>query len=67
MKSRKQNSTVHLEGRITATEIIRVSVEGQRELAALLIHPPAPGPALKRAFRRRRELPGAGTLRHNGD
>lgn len=44
---------------ITETEIIRLSVEGQRELAALLLHPPAPGKALKKAFRRRRELLGA--------
>jgi uncharacterized protein (DUF1778 family) len=44
---------------ITETEIIRLSIEGQRELAALLLHPPAPGKALKKAFRRRRELLGA--------
>ena len=44
---------------ITETEIIRLSVEGQREMAALLLHPPAPGRALKKAFRRRRELLGA--------
>lgn len=44
---------------ITETEIIRLSVEGQRELAALLLKPPAPGKALKKAFRRRRELLGA--------
>lgn len=44
---------------ITETEIIRLSVEGQRELAALLLHPPAPAKALKKAFRRRRELLGA--------
>ena len=44
---------------ITETEIIRLSVEGQRELAALLLHPPAPGKALKKAFRRRHELLGA--------
>lgn len=41
---------------ITETEIIRLSVAGQREMAALLLHPPAPGKALKKAFRRRREL-----------
>ena len=43
---------------ITETEIIRLTVEGQRELAALLLNPPAPGRALKKAFRRRRELLG---------
>lgn len=44
---------------ITETGIIRLSVEGQREMAALLQHPPAPSRALKKAFRRRRELLGA--------
>jgi len=44
---------------ITETEIVRLSIEGQREMAALLLHPPAPGRALKKAFRRRRELLGA--------
>ncbi|HUP03597.1 MAG TPA: DUF1778 domain-containing protein [Bryobacteraceae bacterium] len=43
---------------ITETGIIRLAVEGQREMAALLLHPPAPGRALKKAFRRRRELLG---------
>ena len=44
---------------ITETEVIRLAIEGQREMAALLLHPPAPGRALKKAFRRRRELLGA--------
>jgi uncharacterized protein (DUF1778 family) len=44
---------------ITETEVIRLSIEGQREMAALLLHPPAPGRALKKAFRRRRKLLGA--------
>jgi len=43
---------------IEETEIIRLPVEGQRRLAALLLHPPAPGPALKKAFKRRRQLLG---------
>ena len=43
---------------ITENEIIRLSIEGQREMAALLLHPPAPGRALKKAFGRRRELLG---------
>jgi uncharacterized protein (DUF1778 family) len=43
---------------IEETEIIRLSVEGQRQLAALLLHPPEPGRALKKAFQRRRELLG---------
>lgn len=44
---------------IEETEIIRLSVEGQRQIAELLLNPPRPGRALKRAFRRRRELFGA--------
>ena len=44
---------------IEETDIIRLSVEGQRQLAELLLNPPEPGCALKRAFRRRRELFGA--------
>lgn len=38
-------------------EIIRLSVEGQRQIAALLLHPTAPGSTLKKAFQRRHELP----------
>ena len=41
---------------IDETDIIRLSVEGQRQLADLLLNPPEPNRALKRAFRRRREL-----------
>ena len=44
---------------IEETEIIRLSVEGQRQIAELLLNPPEPTPALKRAFRRRRQLFGA--------
>jgi uncharacterized protein (DUF1778 family) len=43
---------------IEETEIIRLSVEGQRQLAALLSDPPEPGAELKKAFQRRRELLG---------
>jgi uncharacterized protein (DUF1778 family) len=43
---------------IEETEIIRLSVEGQRQLAALLLRPPAPGPGLKKALKRRREILG---------
>jgi uncharacterized protein (DUF1778 family) len=43
---------------IEETEIIRLSVAGQRQLAALLLNPPEPAPALKKAFKRRRELLG---------
>ena len=37
-------------------DVIWLSVEGQRQIAALLLHPPAPGSALKKAFQRRHEL-----------
>jgi len=44
---------------IEETEIIRLSVEGQRQIAALILNPPEPTRALKRAFQRRRQLFGA--------
>lgn len=41
---------------IEETEIIRLSVEDQRQVAEALRNPPEPAPALKKAFLRRREL-----------
>src|SRR6202142_483214 len=41
---------------IQETEIIRLSLEGQRQIAAAILNPPAPSPALKRAAKRYREL-----------
>ena len=41
---------------IEETQIIRLSVEDQRAFAEAILNPPEPGPALKRAFRRHREL-----------
>lgn len=41
---------------IEEAEIIRLSVESQKQIAKLLLNPPEPSPALKKAFRRRREL-----------
>lgn len=41
---------------IEETEIIRLSIDDQRQLAEMLLNPPEPTPALRRAFRRRREL-----------
>lgn len=38
------------------TEIIRLSVEGQRQIAESILNPPEPTTALKKAFQRRREL-----------
>jgi uncharacterized protein (DUF1778 family) len=41
---------------IEETQIVRVSVEDQRAFAEAIINPPEPTPALRRAFRRHREL-----------
>jgi uncharacterized protein (DUF1778 family) len=41
---------------IQETGIIRLSIEGQRQIAEAILNPPAPSPALKRAARRYREL-----------
>jgi uncharacterized protein (DUF1778 family) len=41
---------------IERTEIIRLSAEGQRQLAAAILNPPKPTAALKKAFRQHREL-----------
>lgn len=44
---------------IEQNEIIRVTVEDQRQIAEAILNPPPPGAALKRAFQKRRELFGA--------
>jgi uncharacterized protein (DUF1778 family) len=44
---------------IEQTGIIRLSIEDQLQIAKALSNPPKPNPALKRAFKRRRELLGA--------
>jgi uncharacterized protein (DUF1778 family) len=41
---------------IEESEIIRLSVQDQRQIAEAILKPPSPAPALKRAFKRRREL-----------
>ncbi len=41
---------------IQEAEIIRLSIEGQRQIAVAILHPPAPTAALKRAAKRHREL-----------
>ena len=41
---------------ITEIEVIRLSREAQEKFAALLLRPPAPAPALKKAFKRHRAL-----------
>jgi uncharacterized protein (DUF1778 family) len=43
---------------IEETEIIRVSLEGQRQIAEAILNPPPPTAALKRAAKRYRELYG---------
>jgi uncharacterized protein (DUF1778 family) len=44
---------------IEETEIIRLSLEGQRQIAESILNPPRPTPALKRAAKRYREMFGA--------
>ena len=41
---------------IEQTQIIRLSVEDQRAFVKAILKPPEPTPALRRAFRRHREL-----------
>jgi uncharacterized protein (DUF1778 family) len=41
---------------VEQTEIIRLSLEDQRQIAESLLNPAEPNTALKKAFRRRREL-----------
>ena len=41
---------------IEETEIIRLSIEGQSQIAAAILDPPEATPALKKAARRYREL-----------
>ena len=41
---------------IEETEIIRFSIEGQSQIAAAILNPPAPTRALKKAAKRYREL-----------
>jgi uncharacterized protein (DUF1778 family) len=41
---------------IERAQIIRLSIEDQRAFAKAILNPPEPTPALRRAFRRHREL-----------
>ena len=41
---------------IEQTEIIRLSAEDQRQIAEAILNPPAPTPALRKAFRLHRKL-----------
>jgi uncharacterized protein (DUF1778 family) len=41
---------------VTEIEVIRLSRAAQEKFAALLLNPPAPAPALKKAFDRHRAL-----------
>lgn len=44
---------------IEEAEIVRLSVADQRRIADAILSPPAPSPALKRAFQRRQKLFGS--------
>ena len=44
---------------IEQTEIIRLSLDDQRQIAEAILNPPEPTPALRKAFRRYRKLFGA--------
>jgi uncharacterized protein (DUF1778 family) len=44
---------------IEQTEVIRLSLKDQQKILKALLNPPKPNPALKRAFKRRRQLLGA--------
>jgi uncharacterized protein (DUF1778 family) len=44
---------------IEETDIIRFSIEDQCAIAQAILDPPAPTPALRRAFKRRRQLLGS--------
>jgi len=43
---------------IEEAEIVRLSLDDQRRIARAIVKPPAPKPALRRAFQRRRALLG---------
>ena len=45
---------------IEQTEIIRLSMEGQRQIAEAILNPPAPNKAWRKAVKRHRELFGEG-------
>jgi uncharacterized protein (DUF1778 family) len=45
---------------IEQTEIIRLSIEDQRQIAEAILNPPAPAKALKKAAKRHRDLFGEG-------
>ena len=44
---------------VEQAEIVRLSVEDQRRIAEAILDPPKPAPALRRAFKRHRELFGS--------
>ncbi len=44
------------ESRLERDAVIRLSLEDQRAFVEAILDPPAPTPALRRAFRRHREL-----------
>jgi len=53
------STSARLEARaMSQTEVIRLSIEDQRQIAKALLRPSKPNPALQRAFQRRRQLLG---------
>jgi len=58
--ARESQTTARLEARLPPafTEIIRLSVLDQRQIAEALLNPPEPTSALKKAYRQRRALLG---------
>ena len=55
-KTPKASRKTRPEAQQEQTEIIRLSIEDQRQIAEAIINPPEPGPALLRAVRHYREL-----------
>lgn len=44
---------------IEKAAVIRLSIEDQRQVAEAILNPPKPTPALRKAFKRRRDLLGS--------
>lgn len=44
---------------IEEAAVIRLSIEDQRQVAEAILNPPKPTPALRKAFKRRRDLLGS--------
>jgi uncharacterized protein (DUF1778 family) len=60
MKRRKPTHFSASAKPLEQAEIVRLSLEGQRQIADAILKPPAPNKALKKAAKRYRELFGEG-------